>query len=216
MGNHLAECEQVINHIFPQKICSGKISDKALCIYLDQDKKYVLAALKAILKTAYLCPVSSDRVKINKQIGFFANSDTNYSSSTIKQCLRNDPTLENYLKPDFIIPEAKAYINFVRDIAGRDDRYSYAQMVTFLWANDYLYLKWAERCSNYLGSLPSESQKKYQTIAELYSNENMRQWVSLLEEQVNKTAASLDEVSSIFKMVAKHEFLFFEGCNRYD
>ncbi len=58
---------------------------------------------------------------------------------------------------------SKDYTKFLKDISIKASQYDYAKIIAFLWANDFLCLKWVERGLNY-SSIDSESPEKYQFV----------------------------------------------------
>ncbi len=211
LANYKDHFEKATQHPLVKQLCAGTLSDKILCIYTSQDLKYFYDCGKALLKTVYLCPDAKDVVTFNKQLGFFANDEHDYFGEAIDCCVKNDPSLKKYLASDFVLPEVKSYMAYIKKIASRLDDYNYGQMVTFIWTNEKVYLQWAQNALNTPGAIPKDLHWRFNQWIVLHSGEAFEKWVKFLEEQVNRYG-KLEEVEPIFQKVVDLEYGFFEGC----
>ncbi|KAF6010171.1 hypothetical protein HII12_003047 [Brettanomyces bruxellensis] len=211
LAKHRKHFERATQHPLVKQLCAGTLSDKILCIYVSQDLKYFYDCGKAMLKTAYLCPDAKDVVTFNKQLGFFANDEHDYFGETINYCVKHDPSLKKYLKADFILPEVRNYMAYIKRISSRIDDFNYGQMVTFIWANEKIYLQWAQNALNIPDSIPEDLHWRFKQWITLHSGNAFEQWVEFLEGQVNKYGR-ISEIEPIFLKVTDLEFGFFEGC----
>lgn len=206
--------QKAVDHPLVKELCAGTLSDKALYVYLTQDTKYFRLYIQIILKTAYLCDSDDAKIGFGKQIGFISNDENTYFDKAIRFLLDKDPSLGQKYNPKTFMPdEVQAYIDMLTKLSARLETYSYAQLVTYLWTTEVIYLKWAKKAMQTEGAVAENLHWRYKEWITLHCVDNFEAYVDFLQNEVDRLV-DRDEVDSIFRKTVDMEYGFFEACYR--
>lgn len=206
-----------ITHPLTNELCAGTLSDTALYVYLKQDLKFFLEGLRVFGKAIALCDDEAAILTLGKQIGFICNDENDYFRKCISeietenlQQLKNEcPTM---LGDAPALPEVQEYINLLEDISNNCK--SYAEVVTFLYIMEKVYLGWAEH--NYeTGVVKDSLPYKYMEWIKLHSGTDFSAWVKFLEDEVNRVTTTDENrrlSEAVFVKAIELEIAFFDAC----
>lgn len=206
IAKHQDIYKKATEHQFTKELCQGTLSDKRLFVYLTQDLNFFEVGLRLICKITSLAPDTHSLITLAKKIGFFANDENTYFHdclTLLKGNLSDEDIIKHGDKMQSL-PGIKPYVGFLKEMTD-STIFTYAQLITYLWIWEDIYLKWAH-------DLPRNENLhwKYQTWIDLHDGEHFIEWVSFLKEEVDKF--SVDEVEDIFVKIVKYEYDFFESC----
>lgn len=196
--------QKATEHQLTRELCLGTLQDAKLYTYLAQDLQFFETGLRLICKVTSLAPSVDSLIVLAKKIGFFANDENTYfrdALDLLKPAV--DGSRREFLASEQI-GSIRNYVGFLVEMT-RDQNYSYAQLVTYLWCAEEVYWKWAH-------DLPRAGNLhwKYQTWIDLHDGEHFQVWCEFLRNEVNRY--SLEEVESVFQKTLQLEFEFFEEC----
>lgn len=193
-------------HQFTKDLCQGILSDKRLFVYLTQDLNFFEVGLRLICKITSLAPDTHPLITLAKKIGFFANDENTYFQNCLVLLKKNlsDEDIIKYGDKTRSLPGVKPYVDFLKEMID-STRFTYAQLITYLWVCEVIYLKWAH-------DLPRNENLhwKYQTWIDLHDGVHFIEWVDFLRKEVDKF--SIAEVEDMFVKIVKYEYDFFESC----
>lgn len=98
----------------------------------------------------------------------------------------------------------KPYIDFLKEIT-ISNKFTYTQLVIYLWVCEDCYLKWAHDSPKY-----ENLNLKYQTWINLHNGNHFIEWVRFLKGQVDKF--QIREVEKMFVKKINNEYDLFEAC----
>ncbi len=206
--------EKTVDHPLVKELCAGTLSDQALYIYLTQDTKYFSLYIQIILKTAYLCDREDAKIGFGKHIGFISNDENTYFDKTIQLLANKDQALvEKYDPAKFTLTEVQSYIDMLTKLSARLETYSYAELVTYLWTTEVIYLKWAKKAVQTEGAVAKNLHWRYKEWITLHCVDNFEAYVDFLQSEVDRLI-DYSNVESIFKETVDMEYGFFEACYR--
>lgn len=205
LEKHAAIYKKATEHPLTKQLCQGTLSDKRLYIYIAQDLQFFNSSLKLICKTTSLAPKTDSLITLAKKIGFFANDENTY----FQDCLKETKSAMNSKEIEYFnniqIKPVEKYIDFVNELC-TNDKITYAELITFLWICEQVYLQWAHY-------LPKKDNLhwKYQTWIDLHDGEHFVSWCDFLRNEVDNLKLN-DDIENIFVNVVNLEFDFFESC----
>lgn len=205
LSKHSEIFKNATEHQLTKELCQGTLSDVKLFGYLTQDLNFFEVMLRLICKITSMAPETPALITLAKKIGFFANDENSYFQDCLALISPNISAEDKSRLGDKTkcLPGVKPYVRFLEEMIG--ETFSYAELITYLWVAEEVYLKWAH-------DLPRKDNLhwKYQTWIDLHDGEHFVTWVNFLRKEVNKFP--IQEVESMFVKCVNYEFHFFDAC----
>ena len=204
-----------VTHPLTTELCKGTLPNHVLFTYLNQDLKFFNLGLSVMGKALAVCPNPESRVRLARQIGFFANDENLYFTKTLEELEHEDLSQVAKLKSNgLVLPEVQEYLDFMKRAIYN---YDYVQIATFLYVMEKIYLDWA---TSELAKEKSKSNLpyKYQEWINLHTGKAFTEWVEFLEKEVVDNTKSTDDKrksEDTFVETVKLEIGFFESCYSY-
>ncbi|GAV54415.1 hypothetical protein ZYGR_0AL01470 [Zygosaccharomyces rouxii] len=195
--------EKATTHQLTKELCQGTLADRRLFIYLAQDLQFFEEGLRLMCKIASLAPAPESLLTLARKIGFFASDENGYFRDALKLLEPQvDESSTHWVSNR--LPQVESYVGQLIAMT-RDQKWQYAQLITYLWCAEIVYWQWAHY-------LPRSSNLhwKHQTWIDLHDGQHFQEWCDFLRDEVNQFP--LEEVESTFEKFLKLEYGFFESC----
>lgn len=196
------EFKKATEHPLTKELCQGTLKDATLYAYLAQDLQFFEQGLRLLCKLTALAPTAESLITLAKKIGFFANSENNYFQDALELLAPSVNESKGELLKTELVGRIKNYVDFQVEMTD-DNKYTYAELVTYLWCAEEVYWKWAHDSPR-----AAHLHWKYQTWIDLHDGEHFQVWCEFLKKEVDRY--TVEEVEKSFERTLKAEFEFFE------
>lgn len=221
LSKHAAKVEKSTTHPLTNELCQGTLPDYKLFTYLVQDLKYFQLGLRLMGNTLARCDNPDSAVVIAKQIGFVANDENTYFHQCLHQLKTESGSELKQHVPEMLDsdrPILKSVLDYLAELSYMAlESDSYAEIITFVYVMEKVYLGWAEHNLNKENSI-SELSFKHKEWVDLHSGPDFTRWVEFLASEVNRVSVS-DKLREIvefwFEKTLDLEIAFFDSCYSY-
>lgn len=219
-----AKFQESITHPLTNELCDGTLPDYKLYTFLVQDLQYFHIALRIMGKALSLCTNGDSLVVLGKQVALLAGRENDYfditmgilKETSLKELQENIPLL--LTDSPVRLPQVKSYIQFMEKLI--DNVTCYAEIITYIYVMEKVYLGWAQYNSEKLKSQHIKLEYKHQEWIDLHSGEEFETWVKFLANEIERASTECspeqwERCNAIFAETVQLEINFFEGCYNF-
>lgn len=212
LSKHCNLFEAATQHPLTNELCEGVLPDYKLYTYLVQDLKFFQLGLNLFGKALACCDAPQLAVVLGKQIGFISNDENTYFFATLQQLESTSMTEIQEHVPDMAgvaqtLPAVQQYLDSLSYLTY--ESLLYAEIVTFMYVMEKVYLGWAQYNANKKGEL----EYKHSEWIALHSGAAFEKWVGFLAAEVERVREENDSViEKTLVTTLQLEIDFFNAC----